>query len=185
MTRIVPAILTEDPHALADMLRLSATFTNYVQVDIMDGKFVPSRSITYEHLSRLTIKLDWEAHLMVQNPEDYLEAYKKAGAKRILFHYEATKTPQKVITAGKKLGVEMGLFIDPDTPSILAIRVRVVAAVAAALFPGHRSNPCGGRRPTGLSTRWSQEQTEPAPQSPNFLRSLDRRSRGWTSPHFV
>lgn len=117
MTRIVPAILTEDPKALADMLRLSATFTDYVQVDIMDGKFVPSRSITHEHLAKLSIKVEWEAHLMVEHPEDQLEAYKKAGAKRILFHYEATRTPQKVIAAGKKLGVEIGLVINPDTPT--------------------------------------------------------------------
>jgi len=43
--RIVPAILTDDPKVLAAMLRQVETFTDYVQIDIMDGKFVPSRSI--------------------------------------------------------------------------------------------------------------------------------------------
>ena len=58
LSRVVPAILTEDPEALATMIRQSETFTDYVQVDVMDGHFVPSRSITWEHLAALSIKVN-------------------------------------------------------------------------------------------------------------------------------
>jgi pentose-5-phosphate-3-epimerase len=48
--RVVPAILTEDPKALDNMLHQAETFTDYVQIDIMDGKFVPSRSVNWDSL---------------------------------------------------------------------------------------------------------------------------------------
>ena len=53
MSRVVPAILTDDPKALEAMVRQAEAFTRYVQLDIMDGLFVPSHSISYQHLSRL------------------------------------------------------------------------------------------------------------------------------------
>ena len=59
----VPAILTDDPETLATMVRQTETFTSYAQFDIMDGQFVPSRSVTCEHIAQLKVKLDWEAHL--------------------------------------------------------------------------------------------------------------------------
>ena len=79
-SRVVPAILTEDSKALETMVRQAETFTTWVQFDIMDGKFVPSRSINYEHLAGLPMNLGWEVHLMVQRPEDYLEGFSQAGA---------------------------------------------------------------------------------------------------------
>jgi ribulose-phosphate 3-epimerase len=114
--QVVPAILTDDPEALKDMVRQAETFTDYVQFDIMDGQFVPSKSITYKHLAVLTTKLKWEAHLMVKKPEDYLEGFQQAGAKKLIFHYEATPSPLKVITQVRSLGMEVGLAVNPDTP---------------------------------------------------------------------
>ena len=116
LSRVVPAILTEDPEALATMIRQSETFTDYVQVDVMDGHFVPSRSITWEHLAALSIKVNWEAHLMVNRPDDCLSNYQKAGARKIVFHYEATAEPEKVISLVRKLGLGVGLAISPETP---------------------------------------------------------------------
>jgi len=112
----VPAILTDDPKALETMVRQTETFTNYAQFDIMDGQFVPSRSITCEHIARLTMKLNWEAHLMVLHPEAYLEDFQRAGAQKIVFHYEATSSPQEVIKLVKNLGMQVGLAINPETP---------------------------------------------------------------------
>lgn len=113
---VVPAILTEDPSALEKMLRQAESFTDYVQIDIMDGKFVPSRSITREHIAGLPIKLKWEAHLMVVHPEEYLEGFKQAGAGKIVFHYEATASAQQVISRIRDLELKVGLAINPDTP---------------------------------------------------------------------
>ncbi len=113
---VVPAILTDDPLALEKMLRQSESFTDYVQIDIMDGKFVPSQSITWEHISGLPIKLKWEAHLMVVHPEEYLDGFKQAGAGKIVFHHEATASPQKVISRIRSLELGAGLAINPETP---------------------------------------------------------------------
>jgi ribulose-phosphate 3-epimerase len=112
----VPAILTDDPKALETMVRQTESFTSYAQFDIMDGQFVPSRSITCEHIARLTMKLNWEAHLMVLRPETYLEDFQRAGAQKIVFHYEATTSPEEVISLVKNYGMKVGLAINPETP---------------------------------------------------------------------
>ena len=114
--RTVPAILTDDPRVLEKLVSQTETFTDYAQFDIMDGEFVPSRSVSCEQIAGLKTKLAWEAHLMVLHPEDCLEDFKKAGAQRIVFHYEATPNPERIIRKIKKLGLKAGLAINPETP---------------------------------------------------------------------
>jgi len=87
--KVVPSILTENHKELETMIRKTEGFADYVQFDIMDGRFVPSKSITYKDLVAIPIKLNWEAHLMVERPEEYLDNFKGAGAKKVIFHYEA------------------------------------------------------------------------------------------------
>jgi len=135
MTRqvqVVPAILTEDPKALETMVHQAESFAAYVQIDVMDGNFVPSQSISFEHLAVLPAKLSWEAHLMVEHPEDYLEGFLKAGAQRVLFHYEAPSPPRQVISRARELGLEVGLAVNPETP-VSAIR-SLVNEVDSVLF---------------------------------------------------
>jgi len=115
LSRVVPAVLTDDPQALETMVRQAESFTDYVQFDIMDGQFVPSRSITSDHLASLKTKLGWEAHLMVRRPEDCLESFRKAGAQKIVFHYEATLSPEQVISLIRELDLKAGLAINPET----------------------------------------------------------------------
>ncbi len=138
VNRLVPAILTEDPQALKAMVRQVETFTNYVQFDIMDGQFVPSRSISWEHLAGLSMNLRWEVHLMVQHPEDYLEGFRQAGAQKIVFHYEATSSPTEVISKIRKLGLSVGLAINPETPvsAILPLTSEVDSVLFMAVNPG-------------------------------------------------
>ena len=112
---ILPAILTDDPAALEKMVRQTESFTDTAQMDIMDGQFVPSSSISYRDIAVLKPKFNWEAHLMVKQPEDCVENFKKAGAWKIVFHYEATDTPEKTIRAIKKLNMLVGLAINPKT----------------------------------------------------------------------
>ncbi len=76
-SRVVPAILTASTNTLETMVRQAEAFATYVQFDIMDGQFVPSRSITWKHLASLPMKLEWEAHLMVKQPEEYLGKFRK------------------------------------------------------------------------------------------------------------
>ncbi|MFC2066910.1 ribulose-phosphate 3-epimerase [Chloroflexota bacterium] len=136
--RVVPAILTDDPKALERMIHQSKTFTNYVQLDIMDGQFVPSQSITCKHLVDSPIKLNWEAHLMVLRPEDYLEDFHKAGAQNIIFHHEATTSPQKVISSARNFGLRVGLAVNPETPvsDIIPLADEVDSVLFLSVHPG-------------------------------------------------
>ncbi len=136
--RLVPAILTEDPKTLETMIRLAETFTDYVQVDVMDGQFVPSRSISWADMEGLPVKLNWEVHLMVQHPEEYLAGFRRAGAQRAIFHYEAGQTPQKVIAAARALGLEAGLAVNPETPvsAILSLVDEVDSVLFLSVNPG-------------------------------------------------
>lgn len=113
--RTVPAILTDDPIALGKMVFQTESFTDHAQFDIMDGRFVPSRSVSCEQIAALRTKLIWEAHLMVLHPEDYLEEFKQAGAQKIVFHYEATSSPDQIIRQVKSLGMQAGLAVNPKT----------------------------------------------------------------------
>lgn len=130
--RIIPAILTDDPVALEKLARQAEDFTDYVQIDIMDGKFVPSNSITCDQLAALQTKLAWEAHLMVLHPENCVADFRRAGAEKIFFHYEATPEPEKIIRQIRKLGAKVGLAVNPETP-ILAF-ARLVKKVDSVLF---------------------------------------------------
>lgn len=138
LTQVVPAILTNDPRALGTMVRQAETFTTYVQFDIMDGQFVPSQSITWKHLSNLSMKLDWEAHLMVLHPEDYLQGFHQAGAQKVLFHHEAASSPRKVISLARDLDLKVGLAINPETTvsAILPLVDEVDSVLLLTVNPG-------------------------------------------------
>jgi len=138
ISRVVPAILTDDPKALGNMLHQSETFTDYVQIDIMDGKFVPSSSITAEHLAALKTKLSWEAHLMVMHPEVCLEDFQKAGAQKVVFHYEATDSPQELIVLARNLGLKVGMAVNPETPisAVLPLAGELDSILFLSVHPG-------------------------------------------------
>ena len=138
LTQVVPAILTDDPQAMETMVRQAETFTTYVQFDIMDGQFVFSQSISWQHLAALPIGLSWEAHLMVLRPETYLEGFRRAGAQKVLFHYEATSSPREVISSARELGLGVGLAVNPDTPvsAILTLANELDIVLFLSVHPG-------------------------------------------------
>ena len=113
--RIVPAILTDKLDDFRNMLDIAKVFTDYVQVDFMDGVFVPSKSISLDALMGVKIPLDMEAHLMVKDPNAYLASLKSIGAKKVILHFEADPDPEKVISNVRGLDMEVGLAINPKT----------------------------------------------------------------------
>ncbi len=115
--KIVPAVLTDKPQELEKMIAQAETFCDLVQIDIMDGKFVPSKSVSAEDLAKIETGLKLEIHIMVDEPTRYLEPFKKAGAKRIVFHYESKEDPSEVIRSIRALGLEAGIAINPETPA--------------------------------------------------------------------
>jgi len=137
--RVVPAILTDDPIDLGRMVLVTESFTDFAQFDIMDGQFVPSTSVTCEHIAALSTKLRWEAHLMVMHPEKHLEEFKNAGAEKIVFHYESTPSPEIVIDRIRKLGMEVGLAVNPETSlSVIAPMVNTVDSILfMSVVPGY------------------------------------------------
>jgi ribulose-phosphate 3-epimerase len=115
-TAIVPAILakTRDEFFI-QYGRLKSTFS-VIQIDIADNKFVKNKTIQASELGRIKTKL--EAHLMVRNPENYIDAWQKAGAKTIIFHYEACRSINKInsiIEQIKNAGLRPGIAINPET----------------------------------------------------------------------
>jgi len=136
--RIVPAILTDDSDMLKKLVHQTETFTDYAQFDIMDGQFVPSRSVSCSDIASLKMNLTWEAHLMVMNPETCLQDFHKAGAKKIVFHYQATSSPEKVIELIKNTGIEAGLAINPEVPisRITSLIDRLDSVLFLSVNPG-------------------------------------------------
>ncbi len=142
LRKIVPAILTEDPKSLKTMVRQVESFASYVQFDIMDGQFVSPRSITHQDLMALPIKISWEAHLMVERPEDYLENFMKAGAQKVVFHYEATSSPRTVILRARELGLDIGLAVNPETDvsAVIPLVDDVDSVLFLTVHPGAYGN---------------------------------------------
>lgn len=136
--RTIPAILTDNTATLEKLVRQSETFTDYVQFDLMDGKFVPSHSISCVEIAAIKTRLSWETHLMVLQPEDCLETLQIAGAQKIVFHYEAVSSPEKIIGLVKGLGMKAGLAVNPETPfsSFKALVPEVDSVLFMAVHPG-------------------------------------------------
>ncbi len=142
-SRVVPAILTDDPAALEKMVRQAETFADYAQIDIMDGQFVPSRSIRARDMAVLRTPLAWEAHLMVLQPEDWVAEFFEAGAKRVVFHYEGTKEPRRVISTARGLGMGVGMALNPETDAatVLPFIQEVDSILLLTVHPGFYGSP--------------------------------------------
>ena len=137
--RVVPALLTDNPAALAQMVEVANGFADFVQVDIMDGRFVPSTSISATDLGNVGIRFGWEAHLMVADPLNYVEQFKDIGASRIIFHIESDDDPNDVIALGRSLGISIGVALNPDTPVSTAADVLAGAdsVLLMSVYPGY------------------------------------------------
>jgi ribulose-phosphate 3-epimerase len=137
--RIVPAVLTDDAAALTAMLRQAEGFTGYVQIDIMDGKFVPTHTVGLEAVTAANTSLGWEAHLMVANPVDYFIPCQAAGASKVIFHYEATEAHRDAIEAALQAGLLAGLAVNPDTPleSVLPLAKHLDSVLFMTVYPGY------------------------------------------------
>jgi len=136
--RVVPAILTDDPAKLAVMARQTEGYAGYIQLDIMDGRFVPSHSITCQQAAAVSFEIPWEVHLMVEKPEQQLECFKQAGARKVIFHYEATDSAGEVIFLARRLGLGVGLAVNQETPvsAVLPLVGQLDSVLFLAVHPG-------------------------------------------------
>ncbi|UCC95723.1 MAG: ribulose-phosphate 3-epimerase [Candidatus Omnitrophota bacterium] len=112
---IIPALLTAKRDELIQMLSVCREFTDYVQIDIMDGKFVPSMSLGLQDLEAISPLIQSEAHLMVEEPGDWLDAFAKFGSRRIIFHVEIENDHKEIIKRIRARNLEVGIAINPPT----------------------------------------------------------------------
>lgn len=116
MIEIVPAILVKTPAELQQKLKEVEPYVNRVQIDIMDGKFVPNKTIQPEEMKSFKTKLIKEAHLMVEDNEKYVDEFLKLGFDMIIVHIESCKNVKKIIKRVKEQGKKVALAINPPTP---------------------------------------------------------------------
>jgi ribulose-phosphate 3-epimerase len=122
MIELVPSILSADFTRLGEQVRQAEEAgAQRIQIDVMDGHFVPNITMgpmVVEAVRRCT-KLTLEAHLMITNPQDYIEAFAQAGADVIIVHQEVCPHLHRVIQQIKATGKQAGVALNPSTPVFL------------------------------------------------------------------
>ena len=120
MQRIIvsPSILSADFANLErDIKKVEDAGADWLHVDVMDGHFVPNITIgvpVVKSIRQIT-KLPLDVHLMIENPEKYVEPFVKAGADILTFHYEAVDNVENIVKLIKSFGIKAGMSIKPKT----------------------------------------------------------------------
>jgi len=119
MKLLAPSILSADLSNLTQQIRLvEMSGADWIHCDIMDGHFVPN--ITFGPVlvkaAKKCTKLPLDVHLMIKNPDNYLEDFRMAGADIISVHFEEVVHLNRTINRIKELGAKAGVAINPSTP---------------------------------------------------------------------
>lgn len=119
MKKIAPSILSADFSRLGDEIRaVERAGADLIHIDVMDGHFVPNITIgppVIESLRKFT-GIPFDVHLMIENPERYIEAFASAGSDSITVHAEATIHLHRLVQMIKERGIGAGVSLNPATP---------------------------------------------------------------------
>jgi ribulose-phosphate 3-epimerase len=144
--KLAPSILSADFARLGDdVMKAEEAGADWIHVDIMDGHFVPNMTIgppVVAALRRVT-RLPLDVHLMIEQPDRYVDAFADAGADLITVHQEATRHLHRTLEAIRECGARPGVAINPATPSgtldeILALVDMVLVMTVNPGFGGQR-----------------------------------------------
>ncbi len=119
MVFVAPSILSADFSCLKeDIRRVEEGGADFIHVDVMDGRFVPNITVgvpVVKSLKSIT-SLPLDVHLMIEEPDKYINAFAEAGAHVITVHQEACTHLHRTVTNIKELGVKAGVALNPATP---------------------------------------------------------------------
>ena len=119
MKKILPSILSADFANLErDIKELENIGIDMFHIDVMDGNFVPNISFGFPIIQSIRSKTDkvFDCHLMIANPENYVEQFCKVGCDMVSFHIEATNHADRLIQVIKDNGKIAGIVLNPQTP---------------------------------------------------------------------
>lgn len=138
---IAPSILSADFSRLGDEVRaVEKAGADVIHVDVMDGHFVPNITIGPLVVAavRKCTKLPIDVHLMIENPQNYIEAFVKAGADWISVHHEESNHLDRNVSLIKDFGAKAGVALNPATPSshILPLLAKLDFVLIMTVNPG-------------------------------------------------
>lgn len=141
MIIIEPSILAADMASLGDQVRqVQAAGGTIVQVDVMDGQFVPNLTFgpNVVRALRPLVDLKLDVHLMILEPERFIPEFVAAGADRIIVHQETCPQLARTLQSIRALGVEAGVTLSPDTPAEALREVLELADLVQVMtvYPG-------------------------------------------------
>ncbi len=117
MVKISTSLLSIEKTLVQAIKDLNKTNTDYLHIDIMDGKFVENKSFTFNEIKKISKLTDkpLDVHLMVKNPLKYINDYALLNVEYITFHLEAVKNPLQVIEHIKSTGIKCGISVKSTT----------------------------------------------------------------------